>query len=136
MSTHLTLIPVCLVKAASASFGGAGAASVTVIVAPDVWSDPAELPEPPELPPPQAASAKASTTAAATAVRPWPRVLLSVLANAPLLRYAAIAGSGRGSVLAHAQSAARSDAHLHIKCSTERRIGIVPHSLCADKDQK
>src|SRR5579859_6613625 len=86
MSTHLTVMPVCLVKAASASFGGAGAASVTVIVTPDVLPDAAELPE---LPPPQAASAKVSTTAAANAARPWrPRVLLSVLAIAPLLRYA------------------------------------------------
>src|SRR5882757_1591809 len=101
MSTHLTLIPVCLVKAASASFGGAGAASVTVIVTPDVLPDAAELPE---LPPPQAASAKVSTTAAAAA-RPWrPRVLPGVLAIAPLLRCAAIAESGRGRVLAHAQS--------------------------------
>jgi hypothetical protein len=85
------------VKAASASFGGAGAASVTVIVAPDVLSDPAELPEPLELPPPQAASAKVSTTAAAAVARPRrPRVLLSVLANAPLLRYAAITGVRMG----------------------------------------
>src|SRR5579859_226937 len=118
MSTHLTVMPVCLVKAASASFGGAGAASVTVIVTPDVLPDPAELPELP----PQAASAKVSTTAAAAAARPWrPRVLLSVLAIAPLLRYAAIAESVRGSVLARAQSAARSDAHLRITCSTQRR---------------
>ena len=135
MLTHLTLMPVCSVKAASASFGGAGAASVTVIVAPDVLSDPAELPEPPELPPPQAASAKASATAATTTVPPRrARVLLCVLANAPLLRYAAIAGSGRGQSLALAQSAARSDAHLRITCSTDHRVGILHYDSCHDKN--
>ena len=98
-------------------------ASATVIVTPDVLLDAAELPE---LPLPQAASTKVSTTAAATVAWPRrPRLLLSVLANAPLLRYAATAESGRGSVLAYAQSAARSDAHLRIACSTDHRIGIL-----------
>src|SRR5256885_11004129 len=96
MLTHLTLMPVCLVKAASAACGGESAASATVIVTPDVLSDAAELPPP--LPPPQAASTKASAAAPA-AVAVWPsrpRLLRRVLANAPLLRYAAIAGSDTG----------------------------------------
>src|SRR5690242_19413983 len=114
MLTHLTWMPVCLVKAASAACGRESAASATVIVTPDVLSDAAELP-PPLLLPPQAASTKASAAAPA-AVAVWPsrpRLLRRVLATAPLLRYAAIAGWGYGgSVLAYAQSAARSDAHL------------------------
>ena len=54
--THLTVMPVCLVKACSAALGGASAASATVIVTPDVLSEP---PEPPLLP--QAASAATAT---------------------------------------------------------------------------
>src|SRR5690348_10611264 len=106
-------MPVCLVKAFSAACGRESAASATVIVTPDVLSDAAELPPP--LLPPQAASTKASAAAPAAAVV-WPsrpRLLRRVLATAPLLRYAAIAGWGTGgSLLPYAQSAARSGAHL------------------------
>jgi hypothetical protein len=81
----------------------------------------------PELLPPQAASARAAAAATVVVRLRRPRVLLSVLANVPLLRYAAIAGVRyRGSVLARAQSAARSGAHLCVSCSTDHRTGIVP----------
>jgi hypothetical protein len=95
-------MPVCLVKSASAAFGSVVLASATVIVTPDVWLDPAELL--PELVlPPQAASPRASAAAVPPiAARPGrPLLLLSVLANAPLLRYAAIAGSGYGGLCWH-----------------------------------
>src|SRR5262245_16076942 len=95
MSTHLTLMPVCRVKSASAALGREPVASATVIVTPFVLLDASGLL--PELPPPQAASVRARAAAAPVAA-PRPRrprvLLLSVLANAPLLRYAAIAGRG------------------------------------------
>src|SRR4051812_23120647 len=43
MFTHLTLMPVSLVKAARAAFGGASAASATVMVTPLVLVEPPEL---------------------------------------------------------------------------------------------
>src|SRR5690242_12212512 len=101
MLTHLTPMPVCLVKAFRAARGRESAASATVIVTPDVLSDAAELP--PLLPPPQAASTKASAAAPA-AVAVWPsrpRLLRRVLATAPLLRYTAIAEVGYGAASWH-----------------------------------
>src|SRR5690242_6309588 len=134
MLTHLTPMPVCLVKAFRAARGRESAASATVIVTPDVLSDAAELP--PLLllllPPPQAASTKASAAAPA-AVAVWPsrpRLLRRVLATAPLLRYTAIAEVGYGgSVLAYAHSAARSDAHLCASVHVTFRIGILQSML-------
>src|SRR6185312_14961384 len=93
------------VKAASAAFGGAVAASATVIVAPDVLFDAVELPE---LLPPQAASARAAAAATVVVRLRRPRVLLSVLANVPLSFVTPPSrGSGTGAVSWHVHSRLR-----------------------------
>src|SRR5689334_11188107 len=129
MLTHLTLMPVCLVKAASAACGRESAASATVIVTPDVLSDAAELP-PPLLPPPQAASARASAAAPVTVWPSRPRLLRRVLANAPLLRYAAIAGSGAGAASWHMRSRLRDQMLICVQAvQVACRTGILQSRL-------
>ena len=71
MFTHLTLIPVCLVKAASAAFGGGSEASATVMVAPRVLLEPCV--EPPD---PQPATSTIAMVAAAAAT---PRAYLRLM---------------------------------------------------------
>src|SRR5690349_12137101 len=126
MLTHLTWMPVCLVKAFSAVCGRESAASATVIVTPDVLSDAAELP--PLLLPPQAASTKASAAAPA-AVAVWPsrpRLLRRVLATAPLLRYAAIAGWGAEAASCHMRSLLRDQVLICVQAvHMTGRIGIL-----------
>src|SRR6266700_3168498 len=130
MLTHLTLMPVCLVKAASAAGGRESAASATVIVTPDVLSEAAELPAP--LPPPQAASTKASA-AAPPAVAVWPsrpRLLRRFLANATLLRCAAIAGGGYGAASWHMRSQLRDQMLIYVQAvQVTSRTGILPSRM-------
>src|SRR5262245_29044268 len=130
MLTHLTLMPVCLVKAASAACGRESAASATVIVTPDVLSDAAELPPP--LPPLQAASTKASAAAPA-AVAVWPsrpRLLRRVLAMRLSFVTPPSRGRVRGAASWHMRSQLRDQMLIYVQAvQVIRRTGILQSIL-------